>query len=187
MLPSWSVAVYPGSSQKINTAGGIITTFAMAIRVALASFTGRIRPSMLRALLAAQFEVIVLTRKGSRSTDLLPEHEKHNIIPVDYTDVKSLAAALHGVEPVMSTISSLGLNSQRPLFDACVAAGVERFIPSEFALDLHDPKIRNLPLYPAKIATQAYINQTAAANTDFTYTYVSNGVWLDEDIDSNIA
>lgn len=151
----------------------------MAVRVALAGSTGKIGPTILRVLLEAGFEVIVLTRKGSSSTDSLPKHEKQEIVAVDYTDVKDLTAALRGVEVVVSALSSSGLDAQQPLIDACVAAGVNRFLPSEFSLDLHNPEIRRLPTYPGKKATQRYIDEVAAANPKFTFTYVYTGVWLD--------
>lgn len=164
-----------------------IKLLQMAIKVALAGSTGKLGPAMLEALLQASFEVVILTRKGSKSTDSLPKHENQIVVAVDYTDTTDLTTALQGVEAVVSTLSSSALDIQKPLIDACVAAGVRRFIPSEFSLDLHNPRNRALPAYPGKIATQEYLGEIAAANTDFTYTYVYNGVWWDWSIHANFT
>jgi uncharacterized protein YbjT (DUF2867 family) len=54
---------------------------------------------------------------------------------VDYTDVGRLAAALRGVDTVLSFIvvsSDPGSVSQKNLVDAAVRAGVRRIAPSEW-------------------------------------------------------
>ena len=59
-------------------------------------------------------------------------------IAVDYGDAASLAAACRGAACVVSALNGLEdviLDAQGRLLDAAVAAGVPRFIPSDFALD----------------------------------------------------
>lgn len=54
---------------------------------------------------------------------------------VDYEDQKSLLQALGGVSTVLSFIQLLNdpeNRSQKNLIDACIAAGVYRFAPSEW-------------------------------------------------------
>lgn len=54
---------------------------------------------------------------------------------VDYTNKDHLAEALRGTHTVLSFIQLLsdpGQQSQKNLIDACVAAGVKRFAPSEY-------------------------------------------------------
>ncbi|KAJ9650430.1 hypothetical protein H2198_010272, partial [Neophaeococcomyces mojaviensis] len=69
----------------------------MAVKVALAGATGKLGPAILKALLDAGFQVTILSRKGSNSTDSLPEHPNQRITKVDYTDVADLTAALQGI------------------------------------------------------------------------------------------
>ncbi|KAL7413964.1 hypothetical protein BDY24DRAFT_386988 [Mrakia frigida] len=51
---------------------------------------------------------------------------------VDYDSPSSLAAALEGVEVVVSTLAGPGFGAQVPLAEASKAAGVQLFVPSEF-------------------------------------------------------
>ena len=59
-------------------------------------------------------------------------------IPVDYDDPASLARACQGAACVVSVLNGLEpviIGAQGRLLDAAVAAGVPRFIPSDFSLD----------------------------------------------------
>ena len=56
---------------------------------------------------------------------------------VDYSDKVDLAKALQGVHTVLSFVNQVSPDhndsSQKSLIDACIAAGVKRFAPSEYA------------------------------------------------------
>lgn len=156
----------------------------MAIKFALASSTGKNGPTMLQEFLNAQFEVMILTRKASKTTDALLKHENQTIVEVDYANPEELTSVLRGVEAVVFILSSAELNTQKPLVDASVAAEVKRFIPSEFATDLHNPTNLALSSYPGKIENQAYLQQVAAANPGFTYTFVYSNVWREWCVDA---
>lgn len=65
------------------------------------------------------------------------------------------------------------------LFDAAVAAGVKRFLPSEFGSDLSNPKTASLPFFGYKIAARKYIEEKVKAGADITYTYVISAPFLD--------
>jgi hypothetical protein len=67
------------------------------------------------------------------------------------------------------------------LIDAAVAAGVKRFVPSEFGANNLDPRARKLaPVYDAKGAMREYLSaKTAASNGRFSWTSFSCGSWLD--------
>lgn len=73
-------------------------------------------------------------------------------VPVDLTDRAGLARACAGAACVVSTLNGLEatiLDGQTALLEAAVAAGVPRFIPSDFALDFTRTKPggnRNLDL-----------------------------------------
>jgi len=152
----------------------------MSIKVALAGATGNLGPAILKALLEAGFEVTILSRKDSASTDSLPSHPKQKIVKVDYTDVKGLTLALSGIDTLVSNLATAqALDLQKPLIDASVAAGVRRFLPSEFGSDLENPQNQALPVYTGKVETRKYIESVAASNPSFTYTYIINIAFLD--------
>jgi hypothetical protein len=65
------------------------------------------------------------------------------------------------------------------LFDAAVAAGVKRFLPSEFGSDLSNEKSASLPVFGYKVATRKHIEEKVKEGADITYTYVVNAPFLD--------
>jgi hypothetical protein len=119
--------------------------------------------------------VTVLSRIGSKAS--FPPSVK--VIPVEYSSVESLTAALKGQDAVVSTVGVDGLLGQSVLFDAAVAAGVKRFLPSEFGSDLSNPKAARLPVFGYKVATREYIEEKVKAGAGITYTYVINAPFLD--------
>jgi uncharacterized protein YbjT (DUF2867 family) len=54
------------------------------------------------------------------------------VIPVDYSDKKSVKAALAGVDVVICTIAGAALGMQVGIAQAAKEAGVKLFVPSEF-------------------------------------------------------
>ncbi|KAH6876413.1 hypothetical protein B0T10DRAFT_540968 [Thelonectria olida] len=86
-----------------------------------------------RILLRGNHEVVIFSRKDS-------DHEPiDNVawLTVDYDNPDSLAQALRGVDTVLSFIAAFDPETfarvQKNLIDACVANGVKRFAPSEWA------------------------------------------------------
>ncbi|KAK6371339.1 uncharacterized protein PV06_04059 [Exophiala oligosperma] len=150
----------------------------MSTKVAVAGGTGNLGSPVVGALLAANYSVTVLTRTGSTSTSKLPKSPRLKVTEVDYSSVASLTEALKGQDVVVSTLASESTGSQNPLIDAAVAAGVKRFIPSEFGSDTTHPKSSQLPIYKHKVDTQRYLKAKAAENPGFTYTLVLNGAFL---------
>ncbi|KAK5087005.1 hypothetical protein LTR05_004176 [Lithohypha guttulata] len=138
----------------------------MAPKIAFAGATGNLGPAILKALLDADFEVIVLSRKDSNTTDNLPKHVNQHVVKVDYTHQQELIAALQVV-------------TQKPLIDTAMAAGVKRFIPSGFGSDDVNPINRPLPVMQGKIAVEKHLKELAAADPDFTYTLLYNNVFFD--------
>ena len=137
----------------------------MAIKVALAGATGNLGSVILKELLDAGFEVTVLSRKDSKSVDSIPAHPNQKIVKVDYKSVDELKDALNGVEVVVSTLATLAIDTQKPLIDASVAAGVKRFLPSEFGSDLDNPSNKVLPVFQGKIQTQHHLAQMLQCDT----------------------
>jgi hypothetical protein len=72
-----------------------------------------------------------------------------------------------------------GLECQFRLIDAAIAAGVKRFIPSEFGADLQNPKTRAFLTYRTKVQVEEYLEKLAR-EANLTYTYVYNSLLLDD-------
>lgn len=143
--------------------------------VAITGASGSMGGPILKKLLkAGTFNVTVLRRAGSSST--FPADVK--VVDADFDSVDSLAAALKGQEVLISALTSTALLSQKALVDACVAAGVNRFIPSEFGCDLFNPKPKTLPVFAHKIEVEEYIFEKAKTS-GLTYTLVFNNCFLD--------
>ncbi|EIN03726.1 NAD(P)-binding protein [Punctularia strigosozonata HHB-11173 SS5] len=146
----------------------------MASKVAVAGATGNIGLPVVQQLVAAKFDVVVLSRSDNPSG--LPAGV--TVRKVDYDSVESLTAALHGVDAVVSAVASAALAGQTKIIDAAVAAGVKRFLPSEFGNDLQHPAVRAVPAFAPKVAVQEYLKKVAAESS-LTYTIVSTGPFLD--------
>lgn len=143
--------------------------------VVLAGASGNVGTVVLAALVSSgKFNVTVFSRAGSKST--FPEGTK--VVEVDYNSLDSLTSALTGQDAVVSTFASEALGGQNTLIDAAAAAGVKRFLPSEFGSNLDNPKARQLPVFGFKVQTQEYLI-AKAKETGITYTFVYNSAFLD--------
>ncbi|KQP89606.1 NmrA family protein [Methylobacterium sp. Leaf113] len=106
---------------------------ADAQTVALAGIGGDLGGRIAAALVARGVQVRALVRSGS--TVPVPGV---TAVSVDYADAAALVAACRGADCVVSALNGLEpviLDAQGRLLDAAVAAGVPRFIPSDFSLD----------------------------------------------------
>lgn len=142
--------------------------------VAIAGATGRLGPHVLNALVDAGFQVTVLTR--SKKPGALDADVK--VLEVDFTSMDSLAAALKGIDAVVSTIGGTAIDNQTILIDAAIAAGVKRFIPSEYGTVTTNPKVESYPLYSSMTKIRKYLQEKAAAG-DLTWTVLACGCFLD--------
>jgi hypothetical protein len=92
-------------------------------------------------------------------------------------------SSLSLIRTLLISQSSRGLQGQTIAIDAAIAAGVKRFLPSEFGPDLGNPQTAaltaDLPIFGSKINVNKYIEEKAASNPDFTYTLVRNGAFVD--------
>ncbi|KAL3451155.1 hypothetical protein BJX65DRAFT_269040 [Aspergillus insuetus] len=155
--------------------------------IALAGATGKLGLVILDTLLQNNYTVTALTRQTSstKSTSKLAAHSNLTILPVDFTSVPSLTAALLSTSTkssvVKSALATLAIGAQNPLIDACVAADVERFIPAEFGMDSLNPLAQNLFVCTPKAATQRYLAQkcTEDPKSGFSWTGIANGLFLD--------
>lgn len=121
--------------------------------IAVAGATGNLGGKIVEALLRQGGEVRALVRprtKAEKRTKL--ERPGVQIVEADFADADALAGAVEGAGCVVSVLSGLRetiVGVQSNLLRATEAAGVKRFIPSDFSVDfskLPDGENRNLDL-----------------------------------------
>jgi len=100
------------------------------------------------------------------------------VVEVDYTSLESLTAALKGIDGVVSTVGGTAIDNQTILIDAAIAAGVKRFIPSEYGSVTTNPKLEALPLYASMFKTKQYLQEKAKAGK-LTWTVLACGAFLE--------
>jgi uncharacterized protein YbjT (DUF2867 family) len=111
----------------------------MTSTILLAGATGDLGQRIVRELLTHDVQLRVLTRPGSQTaTTLFGQEERIEIVTAAYTDHAALTQAMTGVDVVVSAVNGLRsviVDAQRALLKATVAAGVPRFIPSDYSAD----------------------------------------------------
>ncbi|KAL4738363.1 hypothetical protein BDV11DRAFT_189780 [Aspergillus similis] len=158
--------------------------------ITLVGASGAIGQILLAALLeTSEFDITVLTRSSSTAS-----------FPANVTVRKSdfslteLRGALTGQDAVISAVGATAFAEQKKLIDAAVAAGVSRFIPSEFSAESqNDAVLALLPLFRQK---KEVIDYLKTKEKDITWTGIAcsglfdwgiaNG-FLGYDIGSRIA
>jgi nucleoside-diphosphate-sugar epimerase len=157
--------------------------------VLIAGATGSVGTPILNALLAEPtFTITILSRASSKAT--FPPG-----IPVikvsDAFTVSELTSAFQNQDAVIVALTTSSVTKDGRdglafrLIDAAVAAGVKRFIPSEFGANNLDPRARSLvPVYDIKGAMLEHlIAQSKASNGRLTWTSICCGSWLDWALD----
>lgn len=143
--------------------------------VTIAGASGALGSVVFKTLVdSGKFNIRVLTRSDSKAT--FPEGT--DVVKVDYSSSDSLQSALQGQHAVISTLTTLAIDAQFAFIDAAIAAGVKRFLPSEFGSNLDNPKTRKLPVFANKVKIQNYLIDKAKS-TPLTYTFVYNNAFLD--------
>ena len=137
---------------------------------------------VLNALIhSGKFNLTVVNRASSTAT--FPASVK--VTTADFSSVDSVTAAFKGQDAVVSTLGAPGLLVQSVLVDAAVAAGVKRFLPSDFGCDMGNAKAGALPIYKNKVTIHKKLREAAATKPDFTYTLVCNNAFLDWGLQKN--
>ncbi|KAK6064293.1 oxidoreductase [Seiridium cupressi] len=143
--------------------------------ITLFGASGALGSVALEKLLASgKFNVRVLKRAGSSST-YAPGAE---VVEADLSSLESMTAALQGQDAIVSTAGYGGILGQIPMADAAIAAGVSRFIPSNFGADLTNANDRQLPVFADKAKVEDHLMEKSKT-TDLTYTFVYTGAFLD--------
>lgn len=137
--------------------------------IIIAGATGDLGGRIITALLARGAAVRALVRPSAdpAKTDALTERGVE-VVRVDFADAAALQQACAGASCVVSTLAGLReviVDAQSQLLAAAAAAGVPRFIPSDFASDytrLPAGQNRNFDL---RREFQAILDQTPIAAT----------------------
>ncbi len=146
--------------------------------IVVAGATGNLGGKIISALLKRGAEVRALVRPSSDATKIAElKAQGVQIIETEMTDAHELKPALAGAVAVVSALQGLReviVEAQTVLLDAAVAAGVARFIPSDFASDFTKLKVgdnRNFDLRKdfMEIIDKAHIQATSILNGAFAY------------------
>lgn len=146
--------------------------------ILVAGGTGNLGGRIVKALIARGAEVRAIVRNGSEPEKIKKLTEfGAKVITVDMSDVEELKQACQGASCVVSALSGLHdviVDSQTKLLDAAIAAGVPRFIPSDFAADftkLPEGENRNFDL---RKEFHQYLDKSPIAATS-----ILNGAFAD--------
>jgi uncharacterized protein YbjT (DUF2867 family) len=111
----------------------------MTTTILLAGATGDLGQRIVRELLLHDVQLRILTRPGSATAaSLFGADDRIQIVTASYSDHTALTTAATGVDIVVSAVSGVRpviVDAQRSLLKAAVAAGVPRFIPSDYSAD----------------------------------------------------
>ncbi|KAK9235802.1 hypothetical protein V1525DRAFT_251713 [Lipomyces kononenkoae] len=139
--------------------------------VTLVGGSGHLGTFVLDKLVASnKFNVQVLKRAGSSSTFAAGTE----VVEADYEDVESLKTAFQGQDAVVSLVGDAGVLSQKLMVDAAVAAGVKRFLPSNFGSNMTNANSRQLPVFTRKVMVEDYLI-AKSKTTELTYSFVYVG------------
>jgi uncharacterized protein YbjT (DUF2867 family) len=140
------------------------------------------KPVLDELVKSGKFNITIIKREGSSAS----YPESLTVKTADLSSVESVTEAFKGADAVVSTVGTPGIAGQSILIEAAVAAGVKRFIPSDFGADLDNPKTKEFPVYKAKLGVHKALREASAANSNFTYTLVCNNAFLDWGLEKGV-
>lgn len=128
------------------------------------------------ALLDADFRVSIVSRNATAAK----APSKARLITSNYT-YDSLVSIFTGQDVVVSAVAvGPAIVAQKTMIDAAVAAGVKRFIPSEYgssSLDIPLDEFKKLMRPKTQIIE--YLRKVASENPAFTWSCISAGASFD--------
>ncbi|KAK5723982.1 hypothetical protein LTR17_013731 [Elasticomyces elasticus] len=153
-------------------------------KVTLLGADGKVGATILQGLLSAKFEVTILKRQSSKSSDDHPEHVKVLRIPDEFK-VDDLKSVLEGQDAVVASIKGSQVDIQKRLAQACTKAGVQRFIPADFgSCDSSSSLTQELvPLYKRKTELREYLQELVKDHPSFSWTSLVCGHFFDWSLD----
>ena len=142
--------------------------------------TGDLGTAIVKNLAESGFQVTALVR--GQAYDGFPGIRSAT---VDYDNIATLEAALEGQHAVVSALSRAAILSQIAVFNAAIAKGVRRVIPSEFGANLQNQNARRLPNYQTKVQVEEYL-EARAVKREITYTYIYTNSLMDWSVRAGI-
>jgi uncharacterized protein YbjT (DUF2867 family) len=133
--------------------------------------SGNLGPHLIPALTEAGFRVTVLSRRSPPTNRATPT------IQSDYS-FPSLVEAFKNQDAVVCAIATLDVSAQRTIVDAAVAAGVKRYMPSEYGSDTSvADEHERAGFLKSKQEVMGYIKTKEAQG--LTWTALFTGAWID--------
>ncbi|USP77993.1 hypothetical protein yc1106_05267 [Curvularia clavata] len=134
-------------------------------------------------LVKAGFDVTAVSR--ATSTSKSPEGVS-STLKIDYDSPDALRDAFSGQDAVVCVINGYAYEVQNKLVDAAVAAGVQRFIPSEFGTHSENSRFKSSPFamfLSTRVAALEYIKSKAESSSGTTWTGIATGMATDFGLD----
>lgn len=146
--------------------------------ILVAGATGNLGYKIVNALLKKDVLVRAFVRTKSKQEDIDKlEQLSAEIIKADWNNEAALKQACEGVSCVVSALAGLHdviIDAQSKLLDAAIAAGVPRFIPSDFSTDITQiPKGENRN-FDLRKDFHEYLDKK-----EIKYTSIYNGAFAD--------
>lgn len=146
--------------------------------ILVAGATGNLGQRIVQSLVKQGVEVRVLVRPGTDKEKIarMEAWGVKIVVVAQWTteEIKSACADVSCVVSAMAGLREVIVDAQKILLDAAIAAGVPRFIPSDYSLDFttfSDGENRNLDL---RREFHTYLDQTPIAATS-----IFNGAFMD--------
>lgn len=99
------------------------------------------------------------------------------VVHADYTSIDSLTSAFQGQDAVVSLVGAGGFTEQQKLIDAAIAAGVKRFLPSEYGSNTRDERVlAQVSIFAPKADTIKYLK---SKESQISWSTVINGAFFD--------
>lgn len=151
-------------------------------RVAIIGVTSRIGPNILAELEASSLFTLItiLQRESSKSIPPHSSSTKVTTLPNDYPS-DAVVSALRGHDALISALPGSAVEPHKHLADACIEAGVKRFIPADYgSVDSSDSVVAALvPLYKQKTAVREYLTDLSSRHPEFSWTSLVCGHFFD--------
>ncbi|KAF7176530.1 hypothetical protein CNMCM7691_002848 [Aspergillus felis] len=138
---------------------------------------GSLGGALLKSLLSEPtFNVTVVTRESSKARGSIPSTASVITIADSYP-YEDLVKAFQGQDAVVNTINSFSVAEQHKFIDAAIAAGVKRFVPSEYGVDNNNPAAQELSsVFKEKGMVQQYLRNKESSG--LTWTAIACGTWI---------
>lgn len=137
--PAYVVLGAGRARQEGREVKGVSASHSGSGEILLAGATGGLGLRISKALRARGADVKAVVRHGTAADRIAPLREMGvTVVELDLNDCAKLTSACVGADCVVSALNGLRetiIDTQSVLLDAAVAAGVPRFIPSDFCLD----------------------------------------------------